>query len=98
SVASCRSWVNVAQASSIRVTRKPMSQASRTADSTHWSVSNPITIRYSTPRLRSTYSMLVEMNTLDDVLGMTISLGNGLSSSTTCASHEPLAQKMPDTL
>ena len=78
--------------------RKPRSQPSRTAVSTHWSVSIPMTITYSTPRLRSTYSQLVELNRLEEVFGMTMSSSPGRSSSRTSASHDPLAAKMPEIL
>ena len=78
--------------------RNPRSQPSRTAVSTHWSVTIPITKMYSMPRLRSTYSKLVELNRLDEVLGMTISFASGFSSSMTSASHESLAANRPEIL
>ena len=57
-----------------------------------------MTTTYSMRRLRSTYSKLVELNRLDDVFLMTISLGCGASASMTSASGDPLATKMPEIL
>ncbi len=62
--------------------------------STHWSVTVPATISCRMPRLRSTYSMLVELNTPDDVFGSTISFGSGASSSITRPSGSPFGTKM----
>ena len=42
--------------------------------------------------------MLVELNTLDEVFGITISLSRGFISSKTSASTESYAQKIPEIL
>ena len=57
-----------------------------------------MTTTYSTPRLRSMYSKLVELNRLEEVLGMTMSSSSGRSSSMTSACHEPFGTKIPETL